>query len=333
MKRYYAIAMTFFFSVLLSLQPVSAAGGWTLIKNSSGIKVYERAVPGTELMEYMGVTTIDVKMEVIGEALRDLSRYNQWLADCFGAQVEKQFSRNDMVIYMVLKPPIIQERDIVLKDRTVYDYENGKASIAFQATDEIKIPLEKNRVRVTVMSGYFDMDYLGRNRTKFIYRLKVDPGGDIPKKMAYAVMRSYPYDSLKGLKKIAGDAKYVNLARGSDEEKQINARAVSEAAVSKILANRLVKFVKDRASIAAILAADRDGMKTIAASGGSYAEIEKVTTRAFIAYMEKIIKDKTKSEKLKVDQDLIDTITDMVTTDCGATETTVDDIVAKYMKK
>jgi hypothetical protein len=146
-------------------------------------------------------------------------------------------------------------------------------------------------------------------------------------------MKGYPYDSLKGLKKITGDAKYVNQARGSDEEKQINMRAVSEAAVGKILTNRLLKFARDKAVLAAILAADRDGMKAIVASGGSYAEIEKVTTRSFITYMEKVIKDKTKADKLKVDQKLIDEITDMVTTDCGATETTVDDIVAKYMKK
>jgi hypothetical protein len=284
-------------------------------------------------MEYMGVTTIDVKMEVIGEALRDIPRYNQWLADCFGAQVEKTFSRNDMVIYMVLKPPIIQERDIVLKDKTVYDYENGKASITFQATDEVKIPLEEKRVRVSIMNGYFDMDYLGRNRTKFIYRLKVDPGGDIPKKVAYAVMKSYTYDSLKGLKKIVGDAKYASQAKGTDEEKQINMRAVSEAAVSKILTNRLLKFVKDKAALAAIIAADREGIQAIAASGGAYAEIEKVTTRAYIQYMEKQLADKTEAGKLKVNQDLIDELTDMVTTDCGAADLTVESVVQKYRKK
>jgi hypothetical protein len=331
-KKYCAIAMITLVSGLLMLNPASAAG-WVKIKDSSGIKVYERAVPGTELMEYMGVTTIDAKMEVIGEVLRDVPQYNKWLADCYGAQVEKKFSKNDMVIYMVLKPPLIQERDIVLKDTTVYDYENGKALISFQATDEVKIPLEAKRVRVSIMTGIFQMDYLGRAKTKFIYSLKVDPGGDIPKKVAYAVMKGYPYDTLKGLKKMVADQKYINAAKGTDEETQINARAVSEATVQKILTIRLMKFVKDKAALGAIIAASNKGVKEIVSSGGSYPVVEKVTTDIYTRYFEKLSNDKALVEKMKKDKNMIADITEMVVTDCGATFITVDSIVEKYLKK
>lgn len=333
MKKCYAIAMMFLFGCLFELQPVSAAGGWSLVKNSSGIKVYERAVPGTDLMEYMAVTTIDAKMEVIGEVLRDVRNFNRWLADCYGAQVEKTFSRNDMVIFMVLKPPIIQERDIVLKDRTVYDYENGKATITFQATDDVKIPLENDRVRVTNMTGLFDMEYLGRNKTKFIYRLKVDPSGSIPKKVAYAVMKNYPYNSLKGLRDMVSEKKYSDQAKGTDEERQINMRAGSEAAVRKILTNRLMKYVKDRAALGAIIAADREGIRAIAASGGSYAEVEKATISLYFKYAEKLVPDKAEFEKLKNNRGLITEMTDIVVTDCGATELTIDTVLQRYRKR
>lgn len=332
MKKYCALAMITFFSALLMLQPAGAAGGWSKIKESSGIKVYERAVPGTELMEYMGVTTIDAKMEVIGEVLRDVPNYNKWLADCYGAQVEKKFSKNDMVIYMVLKPPVIQERDIVLKDKTMYDYENGKALISFQATDEVKIPLEDKRVRVTIMTGLFQMDYLGRAKTKFIYSLKVDPGGDIPKKVAYAVMKNYPYATLKGLRDMVKNQKYVNAAKGTEEEREIDRRAVDPRAVEKVLTLRLMKYVKDKGSLGAVIAADRAGIQEIAKSGGSYPVVEKVTTRIYTNYFSKLV-DKSEVDKLKNNKKMIEEITDMVLSDCGAVALTVDSIVEKYRKK
>lgn len=333
MKKCHVIVMMFLLCCLFGLQQARAGGGWRLAKNSGGIKVYERAVPGTDLMEYVGVTTIDAKMEVIGEVLRDVKNYNAWIADCSGTRVEKTLSRNDMVIFMILKPPIIQERDVVLKDRTVYDYANGKAYIFFQATDDVKVPLVKNRVRVTDMTGLFDMEYLGRNKTKFIYKLRVDPGGSIPRKVAYAVMKIYPYKSLKGLREIVSRKKYSDLAKGTDEERQINVLANSEASIRKIMANRLVKYVDDRAAMEAIIAADREMIRAIAASRGSYAEVEKATMGLYFRYAERLVPDKAQFEKLKKNKDLIAEMTDIVVTDCGATTFTIDEVLRKYLKK
>jgi hypothetical protein len=328
-KFIFSVIFTFLNGLLL-VQTSHAADGWTQIKDSSGIKVYERPVAGTGLMEYVGVTTVDGKMEVIGEVLRDIPQFRLWIADCYGAQIEKKYDRNTFVLYMVLKPPIIEQRDIILKDKAVYDYDNGKAIINFFCTDEVKIPIEKGRTRVAVMNGVFDMEYLGRNKTKFVYRLKVDPAGDIPKKVAYSVMKSYPYDTLKGLKKVVTDKKYSDAAKGTEEEKQINIRATNEAAVRKILTNRLMRFAGDKAALAAIIAASNDDIKNIYTSGGTYDSVEKATTKIFLKYCEKKVSDKAMYEKLKNNKSLIQEMTDMVLYDCGALNTSVDSIVAKY---
>ncbi len=349
MKRLLFIMIILFSVSMLSLADAGAAESWSMVKNSSGIKVYERSVPGTDLMEYMAVTTIDEKMEVIGEVLRDVPKYNNWIADCYGAQVEKKYDRNTMVIYMVLRPPIIEERDITLKDKTIYDWDNARANISFTATEEVKIPLEQGRVRVTVMKGVFDMEYLGRDRTKFIYRLLVDPAGSIPKKVAYAVMKSYPYDTLKKLRTMVPNKKYSDAARGTEEEGAIESRIKNEAYIRKALATRLTKFVKDKGALQGIIAADRDNIKNIMASGGSYASVERATTNFFLTLAENYIvtgkerllaeklnitgKERIIKEKLIKDQDMIAEITDLIVSDCDAVGTLVDDIVVKYIKK
>ncbi len=332
MKKCVYTAIITVIGITLSLLPVNAAGGWKKIKDSGGVKLYERAVAGTDLMEYMAVGPIDEKMEVIGEVLRDVPSFNKWLTDCYGAQIEKKYDRNSFLMYMVLKPPVIEERDIILKNKTMYDYDGGKALITFNCTDEIKIPLEKKRTRVTIMDGSFAMEYLGRNKTKFIYKLKVDPAGSIPKRVAYGVMKTYPYDSLKSLKKMMSNKKYAAAAKGSEEERQINRRVASEPVVKRILTARLSKFSKNPAAMAAVIAADRNGIGSIMKSGGMYASVEKATIDIFIKYAEKTMQDKKLVEKLKKDNKLIDELTDMVVTDCGATNDSFESIVAKYTR-
>lgn len=311
-----------------------AAGGWSKIKESNGIKLYERPVVGTDLMEYLAVTTIDAKMEVIGEALRDVPKYPEWVADCASAAIEKKYDRNTFVMYLILDPFMIEDRDIVLKDETVYDYDNGKAKISFFCTDEVKKPQVKGRTRVTVMDGLFQMEFLGRDKTKFIYRLKTDPAGDIPKKVAYGVMKYYPYNTLKKLKAFVmnNHKKYADVAKGSEEEIQINERSKNESSARKILSDTLVRSVRDKKAMEAIVAADTEGIRKIALSGGDYEIIRQVATNAYFKYIDLIVKDQSMAETLKKDEKLIARITELVQTQTEAEHESIDSIVAMYRK-
>lgn len=306
--------------------------GWALIKNSDGIKLYERPVP-PDLTEYMAVTQIDEKMEVIGEVLRDVRQYHLWMKDCFNAQIVKKYDRNTFIMYMVLTPIIIEKRDIVLKDQTIYDWDKARALITFNATNEIKIPIEENHVRVVIMEGSFDMEYLGRNKTKFVYRLKTDPAGYIPRKLAYSFMKTYPYDTLKNLKKMLPNEKYARAARGTEEEKAIESRIKNELYVGRVLSTRLSKFVKDKDALQALVAADRDGIRDIMNSGGSYASVEKITTNIFIKYIAGFIMDKSMVNMFENDKTFVAEITDMVISECGAWTPMIEDIAVRYLNK
>ena len=330
MKKRMIIAVVLLFSGFLIAEAVNAEGVWTKIKDSDGIKSYERSVPGTDLKEFIAVTTIDAKMEVIGEVLRDVPQFSKWIADCESARIEKKYDRNTFVMYLLLDPPLISKRDIILKNETIYDYENGKARIDFFCTDDVKIPVEKKRTRVTIMNGLYQMEYLGRNKTKFIYKLKVDPAGDIPKRVAYAVMKAYPFNTLKALKKMVREGKYAEAARGSVEEREINTRAMDETHVRKIFSNNMMSVVKDKNALGEIINADTEGIQSIAASGSDYEVIQKMATNTYFKYIDRIVADKKAAEDLKHNKKLIAEITDMVTTYCEASRETVDNLIARY---
>ena len=225
---------------------------------------------------------------------------------------------------------MIEKRDILLKNETIYDYENGNAVIQFFSTGEMRVPLEKNRTRVTMMNGMYKMEYIGRNKTKFIYQLKVDPSGSIPKKIAYSVMKKYPHDTLKKLKKIVVHKKYNDMARGSLEEREIDKRASDENVVRKIFSNNMLTAVENKPALKAILAAENENIKNIAASGGAYEHVHKAARDVFNKYIEKIVMDKRKNERLKNNKQMTEEITDLIMTYCEASDKTIDSIVARY---
>jgi hypothetical protein len=311
---------------------VNAANGWTKIKDSSGIKLYERSVSGTELKEFMAVTFMDAKMEVIGTALRDVPAFTKWLAACESVQILKQYDLNNYVMYIIQNPPLIERRDIITKNETLYDYEHGLAKVTFYTTDEMKIPVEKKRTRITVMNGFFQIECLGRDKAKFIYYLKVDPAGDIPRRVAYSVMKNYPFDSIKNLKKIVADSKYASLAKGSDDEKQMNTNSSSEVSVKRIFGATMMRLVKNKDAMQAILAADSEGIKKIASSGSAYENVQKTAKNMFNKYIDKIVADKKIAESLKNNQKMHDEITELLHTYTEADDDTVDSIVARYSR-
>lgn len=318
--------------LIIPAVPLAAGGEWTKIKDANGIRVYERPDSATGLVEYLAVTLIDGKMEVIGEALRDVDSFNQWVSDCKEARIVKKHDKNNFITYMVLKPPIIEERDIVLEDRTMYDFDHGKAAISFFSIDYGAIPAKKGKTRVTVMDGAYTMEFLGRDKTKFIYRLKVDPAGSIPKKVAYAVMKQFPYKTLSQLNNIVKQSRYTAAAQGSLEEKRINTLIMNEGAVRRILSSRLAKFVKNREVLQGIIMTDRAGINGILASGGSYASVEKATTGLLLEYVRRTA-DGATVENLANNRNMLAEITDMVIYECGIDRQVIDDIVEKYRNR
>jgi len=312
--------------------PVQAAG-WSKINEHDGIVVYERQVPGTDLVEFMGVTVLNYKMEIIGEVLRDVSSHPLWVTDCTGAQIRKKYDRNTFITHMVLSPPIINDRDVVIKNTTVYDFDRGRAVVSFACSNEVNIPIMEGRTRITVMNGSFEMEYLGRDKTKFIYRLAVDPGGNIPKKLAYAVMKRFPHDTLRKLKTVINHNKYAVAVKGTYEEKRINLLATDETAVKKVLLVRLARFVREKNEFTALINFDRTGPANITASGGSYESIEKATFDLFFGYFGLTIKNKYILDKLRNDSELVAEITTLIMYSCDATNTSVDKILERYINK
>jgi hypothetical protein len=182
------------------------------------------------------------------------------------------------------------------------------------------------------MNGVFQMEYLGREKTKFIYKLKADPAGNIPKKVAYGVMKYYPYTTLKKLREFVKKnyGKYAEIARGSEEEIQINERSKNEVSVRKVFGDTLIRVAEDKKTMAQIIASEMEGIKRIASSGGDYEIVRQVATNVCFKYADKIIKNEKTAESLKKNKKLIAEITEFMQTATEADHRTINSILASY---
>jgi epoxyqueuosine reductase QueG len=143
-------------------------------------------------------------------------------------------------------------------------------------------------------------------------------------------MKNYPFNTLRDLKKMVGKKEYAEKAKGSEEETQINARAKTEAAARKIISARLAFFAKNKKAMNDILAADKTAISAVAASAGDYKAVEKATTMFLTQYIEATVADKARAQKLVKNKKVIEALTDMIHSECGAEDNTIESVIAGF---
>ena len=305
-----------------------------LIINKNDIKQYQTSVKGSDLKEFIAITLIDARMEVVGEVFRDIEAQPLWMSTCIEARIVKKIDRNRLIIYTVMNSQWpAKDRDIVIKNDTMYDLKNGKGLITFEALKEPLVPLRKDRVRITELTGSFKMEYLGRDKTKLIYRQMVNPGGDVPLELAYLMIKSNPYQSLLNLKKIVKNAKYSIEANNNPDQKIIDKLAKDEKNLRETLIRRLSRYVENENMIKKIITEDKNLIKNIIKDNGAYRSIKAATKKVYQIYMSKLINNESVGQRLINNEQLEAEIIEMIHYDYGDTEISVDSIARKYIEK
>ena len=202
---------------------------WKLHKTKNNIQSFTRKVKGSPFYECMGVTILNAKIELIAEIIRDINTYPRWVANCSKIRMLKKLSPDNMFIYFVYDAPWpVQDRDVVVKTRASRFWEKGYALIYVEPHLTYNYPVSDKYVRISRMEIFFKLEYLARERTRVTLIFKVDPAGHVPATLANLVTRTHPYKTLRGMKKLLKDPRYVKLGE----------KSIDRPAVEKFLAHR-----------------------------------------------------------------------------------------------
>ncbi len=234
---------------LLFLFSIAAAedGQWELIMSKDGIDTYKMTHPGTDVCTFKGVGFVDAKIEVIGEIMRDIPAYPEWMAKFKKTTILKTIDRNTYVFHAIVRtPPPFQNRDLVIENQTKYNYNNGSAILTFRSANSFNYPEQKGLYRITEMEGLYYFEYFGRDKTRITYQYRSNPGGNIPVFLANEIeIKHFPAMTISGLRKMAQKKKYINAGLTSPEHDMIERMLDSKKDVAAILKNRIGEYIID----------------------------------------------------------------------------------------
>jgi hypothetical protein len=232
-------------AVLLLDSIAGAEGQWELIESKGGIDTYRMTHSGTAICTFKGVGFVDAKIEVVGEVMRNIQSYPEWMAKFKKTTILKTIDRNTYVFHAILKTPIpFQNRDIVIENETKYNFNNGTALISFRSANSFNYPKQEGLFRVTALEGQYYLEYFGRDKTRITYQYRSDPGGNIPIYLANEIeIKHYPTQTITGLRKIVQKKKYIDAGLASPEHDLIERMLDSKKDVANILKNRIGEYI------------------------------------------------------------------------------------------
>ncbi len=182
---------------------------WKVVKQNSGLTIYNRPHPGSRLKEFKAVGEIDVTTETVHKVIDDVEAYPSFMpytAEC--RVIERD---NDSILtYQRLSPKIVGDRDYTLRiEKKTWPTENGLAYLNRWKPANEHGPAEKRGVfRVKLCDGSWLLEPVGTNKTRATYLIFTDSGISVPAFLANSISETGISKLFAAVRKQAKDPKY-----------------------------------------------------------------------------------------------------------------------------
>jgi hypothetical protein len=198
-RKLFAYLVTF----LLLLAPLGHAGedGWETLGESKKVTGFVKAIPGTSLKAFKGVTEIEASLEKVywvisnnNEAFR-----KEWVGRLETSKTLEIKTKHERITYGAFDLPWpISDRDYVYhvkatrKDKNIF--------IAIKSTLHDKAPKTVG-VRAHLNNSNYVLEPLGDNKTKVTVEIHTDPKGLLPAWLVNIIQKNWPVKTLNGIRK------------------------------------------------------------------------------------------------------------------------------------
>ena len=185
--------------VIISL-PVTAQSDWNLGKETDGIKVYTRKVPGHKLKEVKAVATIYANIKAIEAIIADFDNHSNWVDNCAVSEVVERKDNGECFYYNTYTTPWPAKDRDAITHITFGERSDEEVNINFNGDPDF-LEEKEDYVRVPYSTGSWHLSRVDQNITELTYKIHVDSGGSIPKWMVNELILKSPYRTMKNLKK------------------------------------------------------------------------------------------------------------------------------------
>ena len=179
----------------------SKASGWKQIDEEAGIKVYQKAMPGTDLVAFRGVAIVEASLEKVYFVLQDVKHEREWVDMLDKNIILKNISQDERIQYQSFNLPWpVSDRDFVYHMKATMDKEKEKILLVIKSTSFDSSP-QSVGVRGILYDSSFQLEKLKVNQTRVDVKIYADPKGLLPKWIVNLIQKSWPMDTLQGIKR------------------------------------------------------------------------------------------------------------------------------------
>lgn len=179
------------------------------------IVIKARSRPGSPVREVWAEGDMNADARDIQAAILDAEGYPRFMPYVKESRyIGKPSPDGGGITYSRVEPPIVSERDFVLKTTVVKRLSEDGTGVFMNRWEALpdQLPVRANVVRLRTNEGSWDVRPKGNGRSHVVYRFAVDPGGWVP---AFAVNLGHKTGVMDTFKAVEHEAQ-----RRSSDRKQ-----------------------------------------------------------------------------------------------------------------
>ncbi|ABB23824.1 START domain-containing protein [Pelodictyon luteolum] len=181
----------------------------TLRLKNDWLKIFTCPVPSSDFLSFVGVAELDASRDAVLALLYDIESATEWVWKTSEMRLLQELSGDDgRVVYQVVSAPWpVTDREIISRSEGFMDPETGEAFISIEGLPDF-LPPDSRYVRVPSLTGAWNITPLALDRCRVVFRLHIEPGGEIPSWLANIAVIDTPYHTLCNLKEMVKREKY-----------------------------------------------------------------------------------------------------------------------------
>ncbi|GAB5539217.1 MAG: START domain-containing protein [Salibacteraceae bacterium] len=177
------------------------AQDWQLKKNENGIKVFTKAIEGSEFDAFKAEMEIDLSVSQIENFLRNMDQYPEAFPDTKQLKILARPNDSTQIQYAYTDAPWpVSDRDGVYQLVFRKSAVSGQLKTSATALPDY-VPRKDDVVRIEWSKTYWIATPVSKTRSKLEYIVNTDPGGSIPEWVTNGAAIEVPYRTFVNIRK------------------------------------------------------------------------------------------------------------------------------------
>jgi len=181
----------------------------TLRLKNDWLKIFTCPVPTSDFLSFVGIAEIDAPQHAVLSLLYDIDAATEWVWKTREMRLLQELSEDEgRVVYQLVSAPWpVSDREIITRSMGYMDPETSEVFIKLECMADY-LPRNDKYVRVPELEGAWNIVPLSENQCRVVFRLHIEPGGEIPSWLANIAVIDTPYHTMINLREMVKREKY-----------------------------------------------------------------------------------------------------------------------------